>query len=1327
MVKVTVIYSMNWQLFRKRANLQHLTEEQKWKIYKRLLEDEELEYQMALLMSDARLNFFQSLGLTPPMPLVGGSDLAAGGGGATGSGNYGPDFFFPIGMERFLAATDSGILLGSIDPGPTPVFVTAVPKREITSVEVTGISGSRTMKLKGFPGRYDTLIQVDEIAGSQYHYSEVYKGDLTTYRSLDEIIEIFNGRPTELIASLRSGGPQSRGTLLTIDPATDSLKRIWDFQIPEGVTTDGRFPWTGALIEHDGYLYGTTRFGRGTPNSGVIYRYGIDDGDYEIVYEFPTSTLTPPGARPEMPLIRLADGRIFGTTVIGGHANNDGTLFEFDPDTHAVTTRAAFNTAVGAVGTLCGGLIEASDGMLYGIALGGANNLGCLVQIDPDTYAMTIKYSFGSATSEPRTSTTGFASPIEINGVLYGVTHQGGTNGTGTIWRYVINTDTFSVRQEFPAVNNSTLNVGATPQSSMFLAPNGNMYGLSFQGTTNNAGALWQYDYTNNTLIPKHALANLTQGRPIGGFTLYNAKMYFVTTGGSNGAIWEYDYTNDTLTVKDNLGGTDGGQSRSTMMVASDGKLYGTTGTGGSSGSTGTIFSWVPSTNTYTVVHNFYNTPASTEPSAPNRLFLASDGELYGTSTGGGSFGVGTIFKYDRFSNVHEKIYNFTTGNPEGNSPFGNLVEVEQSLWGNTSTNSTTAMGSIWSFDLRTETLIHKRAFVESTGGAPRAGMTIFSDGLLYGTTNIGGSSSKGVVYSIDPETSDYEVVFEVGANPLFGDTLASSVIEHEGYIYYAGGSTGGSEQQSNSYLVRYNMSTQAKQSLGTNALAGHGSDCPPMVASDGKIYGASTEDTTGAGFLYRFDPETETMDKIFQFTNSSGTVCFSQFVEHNNKLYGTTTSGGANGHGTAFTWHIYTNTFTKIYDFLSATTGSLAYWGFFKVPATTGLLNAFVDENRISATVDENQTAYTIGDDQIFIFTRTGTLNITYAPPGATMWVLAVGGGGGGAGRGNLSQGGTGGGGAGGFLEYTAHPVSAGQYTITIGAGGIGGGSGLNGGHGGNTTGLGLTAIGGGGGKTNGGAAMPDADGGSGGGGTGGVVSNVSLLGGFGTPGQGFAGGNFNSSNIASEHGGAGGGGASEPGEDAGFDNVDGDGGDGGDGKASDITGVTAYYAGGGGGGSYWINTQISNGELFANNGTTTYNITVSLTPLQPFSIFIYDTNFTDFMSDDGEGNLVPNSNPESFGTVNYETGEISVTWGVAPESDIWVDYVYLEDLGDADPIGGLGGLGGGGNGFNNTTQAYPTAGTANTGGGGGGGSPFATSGAAGGSGVFIVRFKYR
>lgn len=206
-------------------------------------------------------------------------------------------------------------------------------------------------------------------------------------------------------------------------------------------------------------------------------------------------------------------------------------------------------------------------------------------------------------------------------------------------------------------------------------------------------------------------------------------------------------------------------------------------------------------------------------------------------------------------------------------------------------------------------------------------------------------------------------------------------------------------------------------------------------------------------------------------------------------------------------------------------------------------------------AATGGTETTYSSGGTnyKVHTFTSSGTFTVSAGAKVIDYLMVAGGGGGGPLG---------GGGGGGGVLSGT-QTVTTGAYSVVIGAGANGGAPGARGSNGSNTTGFGLTAIGGGGGGAHqtGSTSIAGSSGGSGGGGS----DNSGSYGpGSGTSGQGNAGGNGTTNYGDANRGGGGGGGAGSSGSNRSSNGA------GGSGVLNAINGTSLYWAGGGGGGGY-------------------------------------------------------------------------------------------------------------------------------------------------------------
>jgi hypothetical protein len=210
-----------------------------------------------------------------------------------------------------------------------------------------------------------------------------------------------------------------------------------------------------------------------------------------------------------------------------------------------------------------------------------------------------------------------------------------------------------------------------------------------------------------------------------------------------------------------------------------------------------------------------------------------------------------------------------------------------------------------------------------------------------------------------------------------------------------------------------------------------------------------------------------------------------------------------------------------------------------------------------VASSTSTGGTITTLADGYtIHTFTTTGAQNFVLNNAASVEYLVVAGGGGGGA-----SYGTSGGGGGGGGMRTGTLSLTAGGYSVSVGAGGAGAHSlSFDAGSGGNSIFSSITAAGGGYGGPGVGGGSGGGSGGGGGGGDGGSDFGYAGPAGAGTAGQGNNGG------AGSDYSrGGGGGGAGSAGSAPGaFPGV----GTGGAGTVSAISGVNVYYAGGGGGG---------------------------------------------------------------------------------------------------------------------------------------------------------------
>src|SRR5438552_11218571 len=181
--------------------------------------------------------------------------------------------------------------------------------------------------------------------------------------------------------------------------------------------------------------------------------------------------------------------------------------------------------------------------------------------------------------------------------------------------------------------------------------------------------------------------------------------------------------------------------------------MYGMTSEGGSNDD-GVIFSFDPVTSAYIKLMDFdFNSTSGAFPYGS--LIQASDGKLYGMTERGGSNGVGVIFSFDPTTSAYTKLKDFDGTN--GSFPFGDVMQASDGkLYGMTSGGGSSDAGVIFSYDPATSAYIKLKDFDYADGYVPYGSLMQASDGRLYGMTHDGGSNVDGVIFSYDPVTSAY-------------------------------------------------------------------------------------------------------------------------------------------------------------------------------------------------------------------------------------------------------------------------------------------------------------------------------------------------------------------------------------------------------------------------------------------------------------------------------------------------------------------------------------------------------------------------------------------
>lgn len=262
-----------------------------------------------------------------------------------------------------------------------------------------------------------------------------------------------------------------------------------------GVGTDGSNPRSTLIADSNGFLYGTTYYG-GAKNAGVVFKLDKNGGSFMTIHQF---GLDPNYCRnPITGLIEASDGFLYGTTYFGG-TNGTGCIFKLDKNGGSFENIHNFVRATEGSNPR-GSLIEGrEDGLLYGTTyVGGANNVGVVFKLAKNGGDTLVPiHHFGVADGK-----WPFAGLIEAtDGFLYGTTAEGGTSGFGVVFKLDKSGGSFQ-HFDFNGTN------GRRPGGPVFEGSEGLLYGTTYSGGVNNWGVVFKLDKDGNSFVPIHSFGN---------------------------------------------------------------------------------------------------------------------------------------------------------------------------------------------------------------------------------------------------------------------------------------------------------------------------------------------------------------------------------------------------------------------------------------------------------------------------------------------------------------------------------------------------------------------------------------------------------------------------------------------------------------------------------------------------------------------------------------------------------------------------------------------------------------------------------------------------
>jgi uncharacterized repeat protein (TIGR03803 family) len=340
------------------------------------------------------------------------------------------------------------------------------------------------------------------------------------------------------------------------------------------------------------------------------------------------------GAAPYyMSLIWGSDGNAYGTTSTGG-AYDVGTVFKITP-AGVLTTLYSF-----CVKTNCpdgafpqASLVQAPNGDFYGTTEGGGKNFQGSIFKMTSSGELTTLHSFAGGVTDGAFPSAGLA---QYRGDYYGTTVNGGANNAGTVFK-ITPAGKFTLLYSFCNCGD-----GANPFAGLVQVA-GNLYGTTEGGGANSAGTVFEIT-PEGAMTTLHSFTGTDGYFPYGGLLFANDNLYGTTEQGGQGigTVFQMSLNGQLTTLYSfcsQAGCADGYLPFAGLILGADGNLYGTTDLGGTYGD-GTIFE-ITLGGTLTTLHSF-DVIHGANPEGG--LLQGANGNLYGATTGGGSRLDGTIF-----------------------------------------------------------------------------------------------------------------------------------------------------------------------------------------------------------------------------------------------------------------------------------------------------------------------------------------------------------------------------------------------------------------------------------------------------------------------------------------------------------------------------------------------------------------------------------------------------------------------------------------------------------------------------------------------------------
>jgi len=353
---------------------------------------------------------------------------------------------------------------------------------------------------------------------------------------------------------------------------------------------DGAEPGAGLTIDKAGNLYGTATYG-GSYGNGTVFKLSHKGSGWVFTLPYSFRGL-PDGANPEAALVFGPDGRLYGTTFLGGVKDcyygmeTCGTVFNLRPAASACKTALCLWTET-VLYRFTGGIDSASNpgglafdpaGNMY-ISTGNQQEQQIVVELVPsnggwqETLSCVIRDSDGNISGVT----------LDAAGNLYAVDAGGGAYDQGFVFQLTGPACTQNILYSFQGGTD-----GINPQGSLIFDNVGNLYGTAYGSGEGGGGTVFELSPSNGNWTFSLLYSFTGAGGSGASLTMDAAgKLYGTTCGDGayeHGSVFKLTPSGGSWTyssLHDFTGGSDGACPWSNVTFDANGNLYGTTADGG--------------------------------------------------------------------------------------------------------------------------------------------------------------------------------------------------------------------------------------------------------------------------------------------------------------------------------------------------------------------------------------------------------------------------------------------------------------------------------------------------------------------------------------------------------------------------------------------------------------------------------------------------------------------------------------------------------------------------------------------------------------------------